>query len=364
MMNAAPVPAPRDDLDAFAGELEELGRRVRASLGPDDLAYMRRVVQVSRASGLIGRLLIAGSATPIGFGLGVSLLSLHKVLEVGEIGHTVLHGTYDKLDATGALASRTFWWEFPIDEDAWRHGHNIRHHRYTNIVGRDADTAFGFLRLTDEAPHRLLSYLQLPATLFGALPSFGLLGQLHYTGVFDLLLGNGLTSRFDFIPDRRPRTIAKTLWHAAKKPLLYWAKNYGLYPALAGPFGVKLIAGTWLAERVRDIWAGITILSSHTGPHVASFPVGTRAGSKGEYYKMQVEAANNFEMPHAISILCGGLDHQIEHHLFPELPPNRTRAIARDVRDICARYGVRYQSSGLATTVLNTARSIARLSLP
>ena len=41
---------------------------------------------------------------------------------------------------------------------------------------------------------------------------------------------------------------------------------------------------------------------------------------------MQVEATNNFEVSRPISILCGGLDQQIEHHLFPRLPPNRLRA--------------------------------------
>jgi fatty acid desaturase len=47
---------------------------------------------------------------------------------------------------------------------------------------------------------------------------------------------------------------------------------------------------------------------------------------------MQVEASSNFEVSLPVSILCGALDKQIEHHLFPTLPPQRLRQIAPEVR--------------------------------
>jgi fatty acid desaturase len=356
-MEAAPRPhIARDHLAAFASEIDAIGRAARARLGDEDVSYIRRVIGISRASGLAGRVLIAVSLEPMSFALGVSLLSLHKILAASEIGHAVLHGAYDALDPSGELTSRKFRWEFPVDEDAWRHGHNLRHHRYVGIVGRDADTAFGFLRLTDKAPHRLLTFLQFPATVLGALPSFGVLGQLHFTGVFDLA--------FEPTADRRPRAVLATLVRAARKPLRYWARNYALYPAFAGPLAPKVVIGTWLAERVRDIWVGLVILCGHTGPEVAAFVPGTRARGKGEYYKMQVEATNDFEVPHAVSILAGALDLQIEHHLFPDLPPNRLREIKHDVRAVCARHGVVYRAAPFVVTALRAFRHIARLSLP
>jgi fatty acid desaturase len=39
-----------------------------------------------------------------------------------------------------------------------------------------------------------------------------------------------------------------------------------------------------------------------------------------------------------------GLDRQIEHHLFPTLPPARLREIAPEVRAICERHGVAYKT--------------------
>jgi linoleoyl-CoA desaturase len=106
----------------------------------------------------------------------------------------------------------------------------------------------------------------------------------------------------------------------------------------------KVLLGNWLAETLRDIYCAATIYCGHTGEEVADFPEGTRASGKGEWYAMQVEATNNFEVCRPISILCGGLDRQIEHHLFPKLPPDRLRKIAPEVRAVCDAYGVNYRT--------------------
>jgi NADPH-dependent stearoyl-CoA 9-desaturase len=75
-----------------------------------------------------------------------------------------------------------------------------------------------------------------------------------------------------------------------------------------------------------------------------------------------VEAANDFEVSLPVSILCGGLDRQIEHHLFPTLPPQRLREIAPEVRAICARHGVRYKTDTWRQSLRRVFAHIARLS--
>jgi linoleoyl-CoA desaturase len=79
---------------------------------------------------------------------------------------------------------------------------------------------------------------------------------------------------------------------------------------------------------------------------------------------MQVEAARNIEVPHVISILCGGLDRQIEHHLFPRLPPNRLREISARVRAVCEAHGVRYLSKGWLGTLREVTAELWHLSSP
>jgi linoleoyl-CoA desaturase len=60
--------------------------------------------------------------------------------------------------------------------------------------------------------------------------------------------------------------------------------------------------------------------------------------------------------------LCGGLDLQIEHHLFPKLAPERLRQIAPEVRAACEKYGVTYRSESWGKTLRLALSHIAALS--
>ena len=82
-----------------------------------------------------------------------------------------------------------------------------------------------------------------------------------------------------------------------------------------------------------------------------AYPEGTRAHGRGAWYAMQVEATHNFEVSKPISILCGGLDRQIEHHMFPRLPPERLRQVAPEVRKVCEEHGVKYNSDTWGRTL-------------
>ena len=47
-------------------------------------------------------------------------------------------------------------------------------------------------------------------------------------------------------------------------------------------------------------------------------------------------------------VLSGNLTHQIEHHLFPDLPARRYPELAVEVREICQRYGLPYNTGRLS----------------
>ncbi|HEX4353583.1 MAG TPA: fatty acid desaturase, partial [Polyangiales bacterium] len=84
--------------------------------------------------------------------------------------------------------------------------------------------------------------------------------------------------------------------------------------------------------------------------------------NRAHWYAMQVEAARDVDLPKPLSILCGALDRQIEHHLFPRMPPNRLREIAPRVRAICEQHGVRYRSDGPLATMRSVFTQLRRLS--
>ncbi len=127
----------------FRDELDALKRRTLLRIGADDVAYVRRLDCFSRTMEITGRALIHMSFEPGGFLLGVLALAVHKQLQTAEIGHSALHGAWDKLAGAERFTSRTFRWDTPIDEASWRHAHNVRHHRMTNIAASDPDVRFG-----------------------------------------------------------------------------------------------------------------------------------------------------------------------------------------------------------------------------
>ena len=63
-------------------------------------------------------------------------------------------------------------------------------------------------------------------------------------------------------------------------------------------------------------------------------------------------------------MMSGNLSHQIDHHLFPDLPARRYPQIAEEVREICGRYGLEYNTGRLSKQLFSVARKIVRLSVP
>ena len=60
----------------------------------------------------------------------------------------------------------------------------------------------------------------------------------------------------------------------------------------------------------------------------------------------------------------GNLSFQIEHHLFPDIPAHRHAEISTEVREICNRYGVPYNSGSLPHQFGTVVRKIFKLALP
>jgi NADPH-dependent stearoyl-CoA 9-desaturase len=354
-------PRTQAQLDAFAAELEQLKREITAQLGATDLEYIKRVRSASRISEWLGRGLISLSADPVSFTSGVLLLWFHKQVEATELGHTVMHGVYDELPGSEGLRSTDMTWELPIDQESWHRVHNVLHHGHTGIVGRDPDLQFGFLRLSEAVPfERIHAHPWL--TTFFTFPAIGFVMNLHVTGLEDLLLRPA--DRREVLANTSAAERRAALRRFFRQAAPYYWRNFVLLPALTGPLFAKTLAGNVLAELLRGIYTSITIHCGHLGPELRAYPAGSRAHSKAEWYVMQIEATQNFEVPWLLSLMCGGLDYHIEHHLFPKLPPNRLREIAPRVRELCERHDIRYRSATWPTVIRGVARQVARLAQP
>jgi linoleoyl-CoA desaturase len=347
-------------LKKFGEAIDQIRKKVEAEIGEEDVKRVKKLNHFSRAMEALGRVLIHVSFEPIGFTAGVIALWLHKQLQATEIGHTALHGAYDGLPGAEEFDSKTFDWDLPIDEESWRTGHNVKHHQYTNVAGRDPDIHFGHVRLTEHTPWGKRNKRQLAHALLLIFPNFGWMMNGHFTGLIDVYVGNG-RGTLDVLPDKSPASILDAHKKAFRKYIPYYLKNYVLFPALAGPFFWKVLLGNWLAETMRDIYSAATIYCGHVGEDVKAYPEGTRAHGRGAWYAMQVESTHNFEVSKPISILCGGLDKQIEHHIFPRLPPERLRQVAPEVRRVCEEHGVKYNSDTWGRTLKKALSRVHQL---
>ncbi|KAL2914133.1 hypothetical protein HK105_206391 [Polyrhizophydium stewartii] len=101
---------------------------------------------------------------------------------------------------------------------------------------------------------------------------------------------------------------------------------------------------------------------NHNGMPVYSF----EEAQSMEFYEISIRTGRNVEPTHFNNWFTGGLNFQIEHHMFPMIPRHNLPKVAPIVQDICKRHNIPYHSTSLFTglgEVLSRLTLVARLSL-
>jgi NADPH-dependent stearoyl-CoA 9-desaturase len=341
-----------DERDAFGRELDTLRLQTLADLGQRDVDHIRRIIRLVRYTEVGGRALLHFGVGPLTFALGVGALGASKILENMEVGHNVMHGQYD-WTGDPALDSRAYEWDFACTGDDWRHSHNFEHHTFTNVLGRDRDVGYGFLRVTDAQRWYPQHVLQPIAV--------GVLALMFEWGIalHDMRIDEALTGRQSLAElGRRARPfLRKAAWQLGK--------DYVAFPALAAWNAPRVLAGNLLANVLRNVWAFGVIFCGHFPEGVRFFTVAeTEHETRGEWYLRQLHGSANIEGGRVFHVMTGHLSHQIEHHLFPDLPASRYPELAPRVRAICERYGQPYNTGRFLRQVTSVARQLVSNALP
>ena len=345
-------PLTREEVAAFAAEVDELRNRIVADLGENDARYVRRIRDAVRWSELGGRALLFAGILPPAWALGTLLLGLSKILENMELGHNVMHGQYDWMQDP-EFHSQTYDWDNACAAPAWRHSHNYMHHKFTNVVGRDRDVGYGFLRLFPDQPWHPAHLLQPPASLLLAL------GFQWGVALHDLELERVLRG------EKSVEELRKELKPVLRKARRQLLKDYAIFPLLAGPSFVPVMAGNLAANVIRNVWAFIIIFCGHFTERVETFPESVLENeTRGEWYLRQMKGSSNLEGGRLFHILSGNLSHQIEHHLFPDVPANRYAEMAVEVKRIAGEYGQHYNTGSFARQFASVVKRIVRYALP
>jgi fatty acid desaturase len=347
-----PAPAP-DSLESLARELDEIGDAVRADLGARDRAYITRVIAAQRHLELSGRVLLVGARFAPAAVLGTTLLALSKILENMEIGHNVMHGQWDWMHDPD-INSASWEWDAASTAASWKHAHNYQHHVYTNVLGRDRDLGYSAMRVEPAQPWNPI-YLTQPVYFF-------LMALVFEWGIalYDLELD--AVRRGEKSREKARREIVALLRKARGQML----KDYALFPALAGRRGARrALAGNVMANLLRNVWVHTIVFCGHIPEGAETFTEEQCLGeTRGGWYRRQLLGSCNLEGGRLFHLMSGNLSFQIEHHLFPDLPSNRYAEIAPQVRAVCERHGLPYNSGRLGRQYRSVYRQILRLAFP
>jgi len=289
---------------------------------------------------------------PFSWLLGVAALANAKILDNMEIGHNVMHGQYDWTNDP-ALYSQAYDWDIACDAGQWRHYHNYIHHTFTNIIGKDRDVGYGFLRMSECQPWNPGHLLQ---PFFNA--NLALLFEWG-VGMHDLEIERVIAGEVS------REELGKRIRAFLRKASRQIVKDYLIFPALALWNWPRVLAGNIAANLLRNLWTYAIIFCGHFPEGVQTFSEEeTQQESRGDWYVRQMAGSANIDGGHLFHIMTGHLSHQIEHHLFPDMPAHRYPEIALRVRDICQRYGLPYNTGSFRKQFLSVIGRVFRYALP
>jgi len=342
------------DIEQIGVELEAIRAEFIEKRGASDAAYIRKVIDTQRKLELGSRAVLLFSLFPPAWFVGTAGLSIAKILENMEIGHNVMHGQWDWM-RDPKIHSTTWEWDNASTADGWKHAHNEIHHNFTNIVGKDNDLGYGIMRV-DEDQRWHPMYLAQPLWNFinACFFEYGI-------AAYDLELGKNLASE----KRRRSPAFRARAKVTLKKIRNQMTKDYVVHPLISGPSALSTLSANFTANLVRNLWTHSVIMCGHFPEGVETFEKKSIDGeSRGEWYLRQMLGSANISGSKAMHFMTGNLSHQIEHHLFPDLPSNRYAEVAPQVKDVFDRYGLTYTTGSLPKQVASAWHKVIRLSLP
>ncbi|HEY5223027.1 MAG TPA: acyl-CoA desaturase [Microbacteriaceae bacterium] len=255
--------------------------------------------------------------------------------QYGFLAHEAAHRQVFTSGRANDIAGRTLANLFVGISYSWWMTKHSRHHAHPNVIGTDPDIARDTISFTEDDAARSRGlyaqftkrqgYLFFPILIFEGL-------NLHIQG-FKTVFGSGKVEK---------RWLEATT-------LLTRSSIYLLLVFLIFPPGLAAaFVGVQLA--IFGLYMGISFAPNHKGmpllPHDA----------KVDFLRRQVLTSRNITGNWIIDTFMGGLNHQVEHHLFPSMPRpnlNKARIITKEY---CDAHDIGYTE----TTVLQSYAIVVR----
>lgn len=224
----------------------------------------------------------------------------------------------------------------------WRHKHT-RHHANPNKVGADPDIDLPVISFTPAQAARRRN--PLTAWLVGHQGAF----------FFPILLLEGISLHASGIGRVLRREHVDRRW----VEILFLSVRLGGFTTLVFLVLSPGIAAVFLAVQLGlfGFYMGSSFAPNHKGMPLVP------ARLKLDFLRRQVLMSRNIRGGVFVDAAMGGLNYQIEHHLFPSMPRPHLRRAAPIVRDYCERLGIPYTQTSLFASYGIVLRYINRVGL-
>jgi linoleoyl-CoA desaturase len=273
----------------------------------------------------------------------IMVFVLYTIMGIGMAGvgfsimHDANHGSYSKNPKVNKMLSFTMYLlgGSPLN---WQIQHNVLHHTFTNISGKDEDidAPIWLLRFSPHSPHyKVQRFQHLYAWFFYSLitimwsisKDFKQLARYEEMGLLK-------TKNTSFKKEIGKLILAKIFYYsfALVIPLMF----------IDAPWWIILSAYVTM-HLVCGLIISVVFQLAHVVPEM-NFPQPDDAGMMQDDWAVhQLKTTANFAKDNKLlSWFVGGLNHQIEHHLFPHICHIHYRKISEIVKETAKEFNIMY----------------------
>jgi len=251
------------------------------------------------------------------------------------ICHDAIHGALSENPKVNRFFSTLFHF-LGANPYVWNITHNIVHHTYTNIAGHDEDLeiAPGLIRLSDDEEltkaHRYQHWYAFPLY---CLASLSWAFRKDYKKFFQEKVGEHPNPKHPKV-EYFNLFFYKFLYYFMFLILPILVTDITWWQGLIGFLGLHFAQGLVM---------GLVFQLAHV-VEGTEFPVPNTEGNiEDAWAEHQMRTTANFSMnSEAAAFLLGGLNQQVEHHLFPKVCHIHYPAISNIVRETAEQYNLPY----------------------
>jgi len=315
---------------AAGSDFAELGRRINnAGLLQRQPAYYAvrlSLVAAALVGGWAAFFLIGASWWTLAVAVFLAVVFAQVALVAHDLAHRQVFRTNTPSRRAGLIAGNL---AIGMSYGYWMDKHT-KHHANPNHDDLDPDVGPGVLVWSRESA-----------------AGKGFLTRYQAYFFFPLLTLLGLSLRKDSIRALRDGTVKR---RGLESTLL--ATHLIAYAAalLLVLTPLQALAFFVVHQALFGVYLGLTFAPNHKGmPH----PDGSE-----DFFRKQVLTSRNVRGSRFVDTALGGLNYQIEHHLFPAMPTPNLRKAQPIVQQFCAEIGVAYEMTSLTDSYAQALRHL------